>query len=113
MSPFLKDNITIFCGASGVGKSSIIKLLANLEKIRDAAYATGIQVSQIGTDNVTKQDFDTSAVSFDSSAATTIDTSNANDFLNSLTANLDVEPVTADDLNIYGDASEALEAKQS
>lgn len=67
----------------------------------------------IGTDNVTKQDFDTSAVSFDSSAATTIDTSNADDFLNSLTANLDVEPVTADDLNIYGDASEALEAKQS
>ena len=32
--PLLKDNITIFCGASGVGKSSIIKLLANLEKIR-------------------------------------------------------------------------------
>lgn len=88
-------------------------VLANLEKIRDAAYATGIQVSQIGTDNVTKQDFDTSAVSFDSSAATTIDTSNADDFLNSLTANLDVKPVTADDLNIYGDASEALEAKQS
>ena len=88
-------------------------VLANLEKIRDAAYATGIQVSQIGTDNVTKQDFDTSAVSFTGSGATTIDTSNPDDFLDSVTANLDTEPVTAEDLFVYGDANEALKAKQS
>ena len=88
-------------------------VLANLEKIRDAAYATGIQVSQIGTDNVTKQDFDTSAVPFTSSGATTIDTSNPDDFLDSITANLDTEPITAEDLYVYGNANEALKAKQS
>ena len=89
-------------------------VLQNLEKIRDAAYKTGLQVSQIGTEN--PQDLgsiDTSAVRFSGTGATTIDTSNPDDFLDSVTANLDIEPVTADDLNIYSDATEALEAKQS
>ena len=88
-------------------------VLQNLEKIRDAAYKTGIQVSQIGTDNVTLQEFDTSAIRFSGTGATTIDTSNADDFLTSVTANLDVDPVTASDLDVYSDANEALQAKQS